>query len=359
MAKSKKPHKTASNQNNNSASPPSDAALNGTVNLESAVTGYATDITDTGIQSKVQRVLQDALPASNRSSGLHQAILESDLETSGRSIQPIAASSPIAQVESSVFKPIEAPSTVTPIEESGTQKSLERWTPPPKKVLPPEPSVTPTELTRDALQSIELAPAAVSADFQFEHAPVQESAIAVFHAPPLHRRTIVQEFDIPKLVKHTREVPVEVEEQKADGLSSAMMYFTGNAEKTTYTSELRFRAMCALERDSELDSSVNAAQDLPPQEEQWNQIDSFAPPQEEPPRILPSSGLSMLDVIDQGYKTLLTGPESFAPPRQIEVEVDYSQPQSRLLPPQTGLSRGLGTSTKGGGSVSKNRWSKK
>lgn len=362
MAKSKKPHKTGSKQSSNEQEPAREPSA-GVV----SVPAYASDITESGVQSKVQKVLQNALPASSsRASGVHQVILESEHDLQ---IQPIASSSPVAQNEVSVFKPIEVSSPITPIEQeetdTGAQRALKRWTPPPKKVLPPEPEPAPAlppppEQTDVGPKPADefAGPSTVSSAFQYEIDRYSPS----FRVPtrPAPRMTIGQEFDIPKLVAHTTEIALGVQNQHSDSddLSSAMMYFAGHAGKSTYTAELRFRAHCATERANELDSSINSVQPLPQEEEQWLQLDSFAPPQEETPRILPSSGLSMLDVIDQSYKTILTGPESFAPPRQVEVEVDYSQAQSRLHPPQSGLSGGLG-STKAGGNSFKNRWSKK
>ncbi len=501
MAKSKKPH----GKNKKASVPPKEVVLDASPD-DIPVTPYASDITESGVQSKVQRVLQNALPASSRASGTHQVILDCDLETSG--VQPIAASSPIAPKEESVFKPIEVPTPVTPIEDTGAQRALQRWMPPPKKIAPAEPElVTDTRGSRpdsklyefvgpsavepqrqvaqieleqqlssdapdfefdneiepdiaaelqsqseihqthnsaqvhfesgirqayassqvqfdsgiqqarassqvqfeigiqqaqaasqiqfeSAIQQAQAAsqmqfesairqarasqfqPAHASSQFQFDvgiqhraydsadtlssDSEQTESIAGVLDSLPARRKTMAQEFDIPKLVAHTREIAIEVEDKKDDELSSAMMYFSGTAGKSTYTAELRFRAACASERAAEFDSALKVMQDAVPQnEEKWNHIDDFAPPMEEEPRILPSAKLNMLDVIDSSYKSILSGPEHFSPPRQIEVEIDYSQPQSRLLPPQTGLSSGLGTDTKSGGKYYKNRWSKK
>ncbi|MBX9668172.1 MAG: hypothetical protein K2X93_11160 [Candidatus Obscuribacterales bacterium] len=494
MAKSKKPH----GKNKKSSIPPKEVVSDANPD-DVPVTTYASEFTDSGVQSKVQRVLQNALPASSRASGAHQVILDCDLETSG--VQPIAASSHIAQKEESVFKPLEVPTPVTQIEDTGAQRALRRWMPPPKKVTPTEPElVADTQESRPDSKSYEFAePSSADPlrqvaqialeqplssddpDFEFDDEAEQQTGIAaelqsqsgihqthnssqarfesgirqafassqvqfdsgirqafalsqvqfeigiqqaqassqsqfesaiqkaqaasqsqfdranrqahassqfqndggtqrqaydsvklssesepaksiadILDSVTARRKTMAQEFDIPKLVAHTREIAIEVEDEKDDELSSAMMYFSGTAGKSTYTAELRFRAACASERAAEFNSALKTMQDVVPQNEaKWNHIDDFAPPLEEEPRILPSAKLNMLDVIDSSYKSIFSGPENFSPPRQIEVEIDYSQPQSRLLPPQTGLSSGLGTDTKSGGKYYKNRWSKK
>lgn len=180
------------------------------------------------------------------------------------------------------------------------------------------------------------------------------------------RMTLVQEFDITKLVAETetqsqKVIPIET----VDDFNSAMHYFTGQAEARTYTAELRFRASFTPIQEMKVTSEPEA---LPAQGDSIDSTgaswivadDCFSQAASEQAKPVANSGFSMLDLIDEGYRTLQANP-TFTQSRQAAsgLAIDYSQPIAKLPPVSTGLMGGVSGGTKGSGAQYKGHWSKR
>lgn len=195
-------------------------------------------------------------------------------------------------------------------------------------------------------------------------APASETA-PTEAAPALRRRktrmTLVQEFDITKLVAETetqsqKVIPIET----VDDFNAAMHYFTGQAEGRTYTAELRFRASYTPIQDMKVTSEPETA---PTTEDNWIVAENvFAPTASEAPRVASpaNSGFNMLDLIDESYRTIQANP-TFSQARQGQagLSVDWSQPIAKLPDVQHGLMGGMIGNTKGTGAQYKNHWNKR
>ena len=187
------------------------------------------------------------------------------------------------------------------------------------------------------------------------------------------RRTIVQEFDISKLVKATERKTVEVKKLELEPepqFDSAMHYFTGAAERMTYTAELRFRASYTPPEKKEV---------APPPEAGWNRgdddtssgsnnntfgfkfLNDFVPPRQDLPAPQPRSGFNMLDLIDEGYRTVQPNPtfSQTRGPGKVEVAVDWVNSGGKLPPSsREGLAGGFGGATKAPVNQYKKNWLK-
>lgn len=190
-----------------------------------------------------------------------------------------------------------------------------------------------------------------------------------------HRRTIVQEFDISKLVKETERKTQEVKKLELEPepqFDSAMHFFTAAAERMTYTAELRFRASYTPAERKEVVSE-------PPPEASWHQtgdetasgsnntfgfkfLNDFVPPRQDLPVSTSSKGFNMLDLIDEGYRTVQPNP-TFSQTRgagKVEVAVDWVNSGGRLPPSsRDGLAGGFGGATKAPANQYKKNWLKK
>lgn len=225
-------------------------------------------------------------------------------------------------------------------------------------------------------------PAPAYFDFDPEAANVPPPAPMLDSAPPAAdlaprarrktRMTLVQEFDISKLVVETetqsqKVIPIET----VDDFNSAMHYFTGQAEGRTYTAELRFRASFTPIQEMKVTSEPEAMPSQSSSIDSTDTIDStgagwivadncFSPEASEQAKPVANSGFSMLDLIDEGYRTLQANP-TFAQSRQAAsgLAIDYSQPIAKLPPVSTGLMGGVSGGTKGSGAQYKGHWSKR
>lgn len=243
---------------------------------------------------------------------------------------------------------------------------------PAPEVESPAPEAPPAALM-ESLTLIDFKPPAPVSDQppapqQLESSPLPKSdALPVAHeaAPPLPRRktrmTLVQEFNITKLVAETetqsqKVIPIE----SVDDFNAAMHYFTGQAEGRTYTAELRFRASFTPIQDMKVVSEPEV--ETAPADNWIVADDVFAPAASTAPHMAPpaNSGFSMLDLIDESYRTIQANP-TFSQSRQGQagLSVDWSQPIAKLPDVQTGLMGGMVGNTKGNGAQYKNHWSKR
>lgn len=171
------------------------------------------------------------------------------------------------------------------------------------------------------------------------------------------RKTIAQEFNLPKLLAETETQTQQVlNMEPPKDFDSAMHYFTGNAERMTYTSELRFRAQFT----PNVDEVIQEIKSEPEQMPQWLQVDDTAPPSMAP-HVPQNSGFSMLDLIDESYRPIQANPVYSSSRGQVHVELEYSAQHAGRLPPSqagmSGLAGGMGSATRAG--AFKSKWSKK
>lgn len=220
----------------------------------------------------------------------------------------------------------------------------------------------PPPAVMDTLTLVDFKPGPVDVK---ETAATPETAEEPAPAPLPRRKTrmtLVQEFDITKLIAETetqsqKVVPIET----VDDFNAAMHYFTGQAEGRTYTAELRFRASFTPIQDMKVTSEPEAASVT--DDNDWIVADNvFSPAASEAPRVAPppNSGFNMLDLIDESYRTIPANP-TFSQSRQGQVglSVDWSQPIAKLPAVQEGLMGGMSGNTKGNGAQYKNHWSKR
>jgi hypothetical protein len=176
--------------------------------------------------------------------------------------------------------------------------------------------------------------------------------------PRKTRMTLVQEFNIPKLIAETEtQSQMVLPMDNVDDFNAAMHYFTGQAPGRTYTAELRFRAAFTPIQDMKVTSEPEPVAETG----NWIVADNcFTPAASEPPRASANSGFNMLDLIDQSYTTIQSNP-TFSQSRQASpgLAIDYSQPIAKLPDVQTGLMGGVAGGTKGSGAHYKNHWSKR
>lgn len=206
--------------------------------------------------------------------------------------------------------------------------------------------------------------------------PPSEAFIEAETPSKPQRRTIVQEFDISKLVRATERQTVEVKKLELEAeaepqFDSAMHYFTAAAERMTYTAELRFRASYTPPEKKEVAP--------PPPEAGWNRTDDdmssgsnnntfgfkflndFVPPRQDFPAAQPRSGFNMLDLIDEGYRTVQPNPtfSQTRGPGKVEVAVDWVNSGGKLPPSsREGLAGGFGGATKAPVNQYKKNWLK-
>jgi hypothetical protein len=176
------------------------------------------------------------------------------------------------------------------------------------------------------------------------------------------RMTLVQEFDITKLVAETetqsqKVIPIET----VDDFNAAMHYFTGQAEGRTYTAELRFRASFTPIQDMKVTSEPEAA--TVTDDNDWIVAENvFSPEVSEAARVAPpvNSAFNMLDLIDESYRTIQANP-TFSQSRQGQagLSVDWSQPIAKLPDVQQGLMGGITGNTRGNRAQYRNHWSKR
>jgi hypothetical protein len=243
-----------------------------------------------------------------------------------------------------------------------------------------EPVLEPTRSFVEPLKPRDYTDVLAAARAEAQAPPVVESMktmeldrpTAVARGLRMRKATIVQEFDITKLLKETETQTQKVlnlePEQKFD---SAMHYFSAAAERMTYTAELRFRANYTPE-----EKKAQAA--APPPEASWNQVsddassgsnntfgfkflNDFEPPSTPlPPMQQKGSAFNMLDLIDEGYKTVQPNP-TFAQtrgPGKVEVAVDWVNNGGRLPASREGLGGNLGGGTKPPANAFKKNWLK-
>ncbi len=243
-----------------------------------------------------------------------------------------------------------------------------------------EPVIEPTRSFVEPLKPRDYTDVLAAARAEAQAPPVVEAMktmeldrpTAVARGLRMRKATIVQEFDITKLLKETETQTQKVlnlePEQKFD---SAMHYFSAAAERMTYTAELRFRANYTPEQKK-------AQTAAPPPEASWNQVsddassgsnntfgfkflNDFEPPSTPLPAVPQrGSAFNMLDLIDEGYKTVQPNP-TFAQtrgPGKVEVAVDWVNNGGRLPASREGLGGNLGGGTKPPANAFKKNWLK-
>ncbi|MDZ4836038.1 MAG: hypothetical protein SGJ27_19855 [Candidatus Melainabacteria bacterium] len=235
----------------------------------------------------------------------------------------------------------------------------------------PTPFRSPSAFKDDAPQAVHPDPVAQAEQSASASQFNQEFDRTVVPESRVHKRTIVQEFDITKLLKETQRQTQEVMKLPPEPeFDSAMHYFSASAERMTYTAELRFRANYTPAEKKEAPSEQ-------PPEAAWNHVadenssgsnntfgfkflNDFTPPKQDLP-VAPNTGFNMLDLIDEGYRSVQPNPtfSQTRGPGKVEVAVDWVNSNGRLPPAsREGLAAGLGA-TKAPSNQYKKSWSKK